>query len=109
MVATSSVKNLVAGKPTLPAVECPAVTSGALEDAFQADAEPPHLASIIGLGAPERQVQSIAVLGRKRSVVCHQQSWAPKQTVLSLRPSPAPNAEHQPFSASIIGILNKLS
>jgi hypothetical protein len=80
-----------------------------MEDALQPDAEPAHLASIFGLRSTDRQVQSIAVPGRKRSVICHQQRRSPKQGVLGLRPATSPEAEHQSFSASIICILNELS
>jgi hypothetical protein len=54
-------------------------------------------------------MQSIAVLGRKRSVIRHQQRWPPKQAVPGLRQRPTPDAEYEPFRASIIGILNKFS
>jgi hypothetical protein len=79
-----------------------------VEDAFQAEAESAHFGSFIGLGAPDRQM-SIAMLGKKRPVVCHQQRRAPKQTIHSLRPSSIQDAEYQPFCTGIIGILNKLS
>jgi hypothetical protein len=59
-----------------------------VKDALETDTEPAHLARILGFGSAQGTVQCVAVRGWERPIVCHHQSWTPKQTIPSLRPSP---------------------
>ena len=76
--------------------------------AFQPNTERADLAGVVLLGSADGLVQSLAVLGRERPIVRHQQCRAAEQAVTGTGPAALQHREPEPSCAGIVGVLNEL-